>query len=670
MAVTASTCGFDLESRSRTNIKSAGSYKYIEDPSTKLLCFAYAFDDQAPKPWVPGDPEPTDLLDHIENGGEISGWNVGGFDSPFWNAIIAPQYDWPRIQVTQLNDTMARAAMMNLPQKLGDCARVLNMPEDQQKNKRGEYLINRLCKPKIRRKGGLPIEEYFVEDPELFRELAYEYCPQDVVTERALASRLVQLPERERRFWIVTQRINERGVPVDAEEIRNIQRTLEPEKRRLSQEASRIAKGAFDKLSQGDKVRSWVRSRGIDCDSLDAEHVEEFLKRKSGKDALPADVYRVIELYSAVNQTSITKYDKMLEMQCRDGTVKGGLTYHGASTGRDASRGLNVQNVAKPPRSVKKKIDIAHELLGEGDWEAANLYFGEDLIDAGVACIRGVIKAPKGYRFIDVDYSSIENRVGSWIAGHTAKLDMFRAGLDEYKTFASNTMFGVPYEDVTDEMRQFCKPIILGGIFGQGWKGMIDYAKKYGVVLEESRSQQAIEAFREEYKPVQRMWYRCGDAAIEAVQFPGKVTRAGAYLRFKYDGRFLMMQLPSGRKLRWYQPRVEKQMAPWGEMKDVVTAMGINTFTRKWQRSKIIGSSFFQSSVQATAADIMRYGCLSLEDAGYHICMRIHDEFLSLVRDGYGSVEEMVEIIRKTEPWAEGLPIDGSGWEGPRFKKD
>ncbi len=199
---------------------------------------------------------------------------------------------------------------------------------------------------------------------------------------------------------------------------------------------------------------------------------------------------------------------------------------------------------------------------------------------------------------------------------------------------------------------------------------MIDYAKKYGVTLTEEEAKKAIDLFREEYRPIQRMWYACGDAAIAAVNSPGREFPVGEHLVFKSNNRFLMMRLPSGRVLRWFRPRVEEQMAPWGEMKEVVTAMGIDTFTRKWQRSKIIGSSFYQSSVQATAADIMRHGCLSLEEAGYELRMRIHDEFLALMPNGKGSVEEMVSIIRQTPAWAQGLPIDGEGWEGPRFKKD
>jgi len=122
--------------------------------------------------------------------------------------------------------------------------------------------------------------------------------------------------------------------------------------------------------------------------------------------------------------------------------------------------------------------------------------------------------------------------------------------------------------------------------------------------------------------------------------------------------------------LRWYKPLVEMQVPPWGgDKRPVVTVMGINTFTRSWMRSKVIGSSFFQSSVQATAADIMREGCFRLEEAGYPLIMRVHDEFLAMRRKGEGSIKEMLEIISQPIDWCPDLPIAGEGWVGPRFRK-
>lgn len=653
------TAGFDMETRSLANLKRVGSYRYAEDPSTRVLCIGYAFGDEPPKLWHPKLPDPVDLLDHIERGGEVSGWNIGGFDCPVWNAVLVPQYGWPRIEIEQQIDTMAQACAMHLPQSLAECAREVGMPADKQKDKRGKYLIQRLCTPKKRRNTG---ELYFVEDETLLNEL-FDYCKQDVVAERALARRLRPLIDSERRFWQVTQRINRRGVPVDVEEVKRILHIVGREKQRLNGIAAAKANGAFSELSQLDKVKHWMRSHGVKVESLDKDAVAAMRECED----LPETVREVVELHAAVNQTSISKYSKMLEMVCDDGRIKGGIVFHGASTGRDASRGLNMQNIVRPRI---KEIDEAHEILGDGDWQWANAYYGDQTLDACVACVRGVLKAPPGMRFLDADYSSIENRVGAWLSDHKPKIEMFVKGLDEYKVFASESLYRIPYEEITKAQRQVAKSAVLGCMFGQGWRGLIEYAKGYGVELTEERSQEIVEAYRAEYKPVQRMWYACGDAAIRAVQNPGTMVIVGKYLRLLRKGAYLMMRLPSGRTLYWFQPRVEEQKTPWGEMRPVVTATGIDTFTRKWQRSRIIGSSFYQSAVQAIAADIMRKGCLDLEDAGYEIVMRIHDEYLALMPEGIGSLDEMIQIIRRVPEWAKGLPIDGEGWEGQRFRKD
>ena len=60
------------------------------------------------------------------------------------------------------------------------------------------------------------------------------------------------------------------------------------------------------------------------------------------------DVKRALELRQEGSQTSVAKYAKMMEIQ-REGRIRNTLVYHGASTGRWASRGgLNLQNIARP----------------------------------------------------------------------------------------------------------------------------------------------------------------------------------------------------------------------------------------------------------------------------------------------------------------------------------
>ena len=650
----------DYETRSACPI-SRGLWHYANDEQADVLCFAYAFDDESPKLWVPGQPNPEVLLKHISDGGKFAAWNVL-FEWHIWNYICVPKYGWPELKVEQCVDTMAFAAAMNLPQSLGPCAEALGLPQDKQKDKRGKYLIQRLCvphKPTKTRKG------IWVEDAALTQEL-HQYCLQDVVVERELSKILRPLSEFEHDVWLATQRINLRGLPVAKDEIKKTVEMVDLEKQRLNGDLKTLTKYAVSAATQVGALSDWINGRLTEAlPDMTADTVAATLARQD----ISPEVRRALEIRSNVCQTSTAKHEKLLDIVCPDGTVKGLLTYHGAGTGRWASRGgLNAQNLPRPPLG-DKDIELAHEVFDSGDYEMARVLFADQIMDAAVSTVRGVIKAPQGYEFIDADWSSVENRVGSWVAGQEDKVRMFASGLDEYKVFASQSLYDIPYEHVSKDQRQVSKSAVLGCMFGQGAKGLIEYAKGYGVDLTEERSKQIVDAYRAEYQHVAQMWWDCGDAILAATRNPGDVFTVGKYLKIRVVNNFLWMKLPSGRLLSWHSPRVELLDTPWGQKKNGVTVMGQDRFTRKWGRQKLIGSSVYQSSVQGGARDLMADALLRLEAAGYPIVLLVHDEFLSLVPEGYGSEKEFTEIMCQTPSWAKGLPLAAESWRGIRFKK-
>jgi DNA polymerase len=301
------------------------------------------------------------------------------------------------------------------------------------------------------------------------------------------------------------------------------------------------------------------------------------------------------------------------------------------------------------------------------EWETNRLIWGEDVMAAAVSSLRGVIKAPEGYEFLDADFSSVENRVASWIAGQQDKLDAFAQGMDEYKVFATS-MYGVEYEAVTVDMRQVSKSAVLGGMFGQGWKGLIDYAAPLGVALDEAKARELIDTYRAQYPEVQRTWYACGDAMLEAVRAQGVVVTVGK-LKFKVTNKFLRMLLPSGRTLSWYQPTIESREVPWGGTKPAVIVWQVNPMTKRYERKALIGSSAFQSSVQGTARDLLIHGVSSLQRAGYDVVLRVHDEVLALVREGEGDENEFGNLLCQQPAWAQDLPLAFEAWRGKRFRK-
>ena len=648
----------DYETRSACPID-RGLDNYFRDPSADVLCFAYTLGSaDEPQFWKPGMPNPQPLFDHLAAGGKFAGWNVM-FEFQCWNILCTEKYGWPELRLDQVVDTMAWAAAANLPQNLGACAEALGLPQDKQKDKRGKYLIQRLCVPHPPTKTRAGI---WVEDADLMAEL-YAYNIQDVVVDREIAAHLKPLSAYEQNVWLATQRINQRGIPVGVPDVRNIVAIVNAEKVRLNSETPSLTDGAVISVAQRGALFDWLNRNGANMPDLRGDTVEAKLKEPGLRD----DVRRVLHIRQKVSQTSTAKFDKLLEIVCADRTIKGMLAYHGASTGRYASRGgFNAQNLPRPPL---KDVDTALAILTQEDHFGAVFAYGDDLMDAAVSCVRGMLKAPPGYEFIDADFSSIENRVGVWLADQTDKVDMFAQGFDEYKTFASTSLYNVPYAQVTKDMRQMSKAAVLGCLFGQGAAGLIAYALNYGVTLTEARSLEVVTKYRTEYAKVAKLWRICGETAVKAVQNPGIAFKAGSKLRMRSNGKFLQMSLPSGRLLSWFAPEVQSLKTPWGEMRDVVTYMGVDTFTRKWSRVKLIGSSIFQSAVQGTARDLLVNGVLNLEAKGYPVVLLVHDEILSVVPRGFGSEDEYMAAMCAQPDWCLDLPIAAEAWRDVRFQK-
>jgi DNA polymerase len=285
--------------------------------------------------------------------------------------------------------------------------------------------------------------------------------------------------------------------------------------------------------------------------------------------------------------------------------------------------------------------------------------------------VRSAIVAPRGQTFVDVDFSSIENRVGVYLAGQKDKVELFRKGLDEYKVFASQSLYNVPYEEVTKEQRQISKSAVLGAMFGQGAKGLVKYAEGMGVRIDEGQAKNAVDNYRSSYWKVKELWAQCESAAIQSVENPGSPFRAGNKITLKVAKDALWMQLPSGRLICWQRPQLELLTTPWGSQKMGVTVHSQNTYTRQWSRNALIGSSIFQSSVQGTARDFLAVAMLSLEKAGYEVINSIHDEVLLLVKEqnGESALADVASIMTTPPVWAPDFPLAAEGWHGKRYRK-
>jgi DNA polymerase len=409
--------------------------------------------------------------------------------------------------------------------------------------------------------------------------------------------------------------------------------------------------------SERAQLLAWLNEKGANMINLTAETVSAMLVNTN----LDRDIKRALELRQEGSQTSVAKYAKMLEIQ-REGRIRNTLVYHGASTGRWASRGgLNLQNIARPTLDDDQIERAVDSIFGRGIGTMQELS----------SCVRSAIKADDGKVFVDVDFSSIENRVGVWLAGQKDKVELFRKGLDEYKVFASESLYRVPYDEVTKDQRQVSKSAVLGAMFGQGAKGLVKYAEGMGVKITEPQAKGAVDSYRMSYAKVKELWALCENAAIQAVENPGNPFAAGGKIVMKAAKNALWMQLPSGRLICWQRPQLELLTTPWGSEKLGVTVHSQNTYTRQWGRNALIGSSIFQSAVQGTARDCLAVAMLNLEKAGYEVINSIHDEVLLLVEEqnGESALADVVKIMTTPPAWAPDFPLAAEGWFGKRYRK-
>ena len=624
----------DFEVRSFIDLPDRGLDVYAKDESTEVICMAYSIEGGPVKLWTPATQLPQFMYDKTT---KFQGWNVM-FEWHIMKYVLGLD-----IKIEQCIDSMAIAAANNIPQALGDAAVFIN--SEHQKDTRGRYLIQKLCKP---HKG------VFNNDPELLKEL-FDYCAQDVRTEMGVTRHLRELSSNEQAIWELTQRINLRGVPVDPNELHSAVLAVVRAQDQLDNEC--VSLTGF-KPSERAKLLGWVNKMMIEpLPDLTAETVEKTLKLEH----LFKPLRRALELRQEGSQTSVAKYAKMGEIQ-DEGRIRNTLVYHGASTGRWASRGgLNLQNIARPTISdeeIESAIPAVFNAAKGSMRELSSL-------------VRSAIVAPREKTFVDVDFSSIENRVGVWLAGQNDKVELFRKGLDEYKVFASESLYHIPYDEVTKDQRQVSKSAVLGAMFGQGAKGLVKYAEGMGVKLSEVQAKNAVDGYRSSYSRVRDLWTSCENAAIEAVSNPGSPFRAYRHIVMKVAKNALWMKLPSGRLICWQRPQLELVTTPWGTTKYGVTVHSQNTYTRQWTRNQLIGSSIFQSAVQGTARDFLADSTLNIVKAGYEVINLIHDEVLLLV-DGDGSdkaLDDVIKIMTTPPKWASDFPLAAEGWVSKRYRK-
>lgn len=714
----------DFESRSQCSLEDCGSWRYSEDSTTEVLCFAFhlpGWEESRTGLWYPAnkelglvEPDDTDLMElfyWIAQGEMVEAHNAW-FERGIWTNICKT---WPLIEDRQWMCSAAKAAAHSLPRSLDDAVDALRLPI--RKDEVGSKLMKSMVKPAKWKKaeralwaiqfagcfscygkgkvkipkvqklqvceacGGSGLRPLDVPDMPVkyigtradhFR--LHEYCRTDVRAEKGLSESLPDLSPAESRIFALDQRINERGFGLDKEAIDAALDIIDELFADSNRELARLTQGAVTKATQRAKFIAWCGSMGFALDNTQGETLDAIIE--SPPEGIPPDVLTAIELTRTLGRSSTAKYVTMRDWLCRDSRAHGGLLYHGAGTGRWSGKGIQPHNF---PKGVVKGLDMvrAWEALKTRDikrvesinWGSDERPSYGDIMQVLSSALRGVIVPTQGSELFVADYAAIEARVLLWLAEDDDALDVFRQGKDIYCEMAS-AIYNRPINKKDDpDERQLGKAAVLGLGYQMGASKFVDSAATYGATITEEFAKDVVDAYRSKFWRVKEMWWAMEKAAIRATDNPGRTVRCGR-VSWVVEGDFLYVVLPSGRRLAYPDPEVRENQTPWGETRDQLTFMGVDAYTRKWKRQSTYGGSIVENIVQAIARDLMAEAMLRAEDTNlYKVVLTVHDELVAEAPVGKGDVKEFEHLTAALPDWAWGMPVEAEGWKGPRYRK-
>ncbi len=645
----------DLETYSSVDLKKCGVYAYAQSPDFEILLFAYSLDKC-----------PVRIID-IKNGEQIPPAIFSLLTDPetiktAYNAnferTCLSYYLKMQMPPEQWRCTAVHAATLGMPPTLGEVGRVLGFPEDKQKMGIGYSLIRYFCIPcKPTKANGGRTRNLPKHDPDKWNTFK-EYCKRDVEVEQQIRERLKRfpIPGNEQELWELDQRINDRGILIDRVLATKAIECDRQYGEKLMNEAIKLT--GLENPKSVAQIKKWLlEEEGEEVESLNKKSIPKLLEKIESE-----TTKRVLTLRQEMSKTSVKKYEAMLRSIGPDEKIRGLLQFYGANrTGRWAGRLVQVQNL---PQNKLPDLADARSLVREGKFDILELLY-ESVPGVLSQLIRTTFIPDKNRRFIVADFSAIEARVIAWIAGEEWRMEVFRTHGKIYEASAAQ-MFKVPVESITkgNPLRQKGKIAELA-LGYQGAKGALITMGALDMGLTEDELPELVESWRAANPHIVKLWYIFEEAAIRAVM-DKRLVQVGL-MQFSYENGLLFLRLPSGRRLAYVRPKLEREEK---FNKDGLTYEGVNQETKKWGRLKTYGGKLVENCVQAIARDCLAVAMQRLDKAGYEINMHVHDEVILNTSNGIGSLDEVSEIMGQPIEWAAGLPLRADAYETEFYRKD
>lgn len=653
----------DLETYSSVPIAKAGAQKYIQSPDFEILLFAYSLDG--------GDVQIIDLA----QGELLPQWLASALSDPqYIKHAYNASFEWGclskfmgTLPIDQWRCTMFHGLYCGYTAGLDATGKALGLPADKQKLSTGKALIRYFCVPCAPTKtNGGRTRNYPRHDPAKWA-LLKEYCIGDVTTEMEILHRLENFPvppELEKQ-WQTDVLINARGVAVDMDMVRGALWIGETTRDQLTEEA--VTLSGLDNPNSVKQLMQWLEEElDEELTDLRKDTVSRLLNGNLTNDT----ARRMLEIRQELGKTSTKKYNAIEAAVCADGRVRGLLQFYGANrTGRWAGRLVQVQNL---PRTYVEPLPLARDLVKRRETASLRALFGS-VPDTLSQLIRTSFIAEPGNALVDADFSAIEARVISWLAGESWRLDVFRTHGKIYEASASQ-MFGVPLERIKKgnpeyALRQKGKVAELA----LGYQGSTGALIKMGALdmgLTEAELPDIVNRWRDANKRIRDLWYSMEAAAVQVIQTGQPVGLRSLVLAREMDAGnnldFLTIRLPSGRKLYYAHPSLGQNQ--WG--KPSITYMGVDQTTKKWKLIETYGGKLVENCVQAIARDCLAEAIERLEAANYPVVFHVHDEVVVECTAERASLDDIAAIMGQPVSWAPDLPLGADGWVGAFYKKD
>ena len=640
----------DFETASRCDLQKQGAWKYAQDMSTFVLCLSL-------KVVTDGRPTPSRVLSERQlnaRDGELMELandptvifvaHNAGFEQGMWKFHLEPM-GYPPLPPERWHDTMAVAGMKALPLGLDALVQALELPV--KKDMDGHRLMLIMCKPD--RIGG------WSQHNDFNLERLKTYCAGDTEAQYGVYVSTMGLGPSERHTWVLDQRINQRGIKIDKEFVHACIDVLDQVRVPMTARFKELTGGL--RPTQREKVLNWVNDQGVPLGDMKKATLDAILDPDDEFDIgdfsepLPYHIHEVLTLRRSLASSSVSKLRRMLECASEfDGRVRYATQYHGARTGRDAGRLIQIQNYPRGEIGTRQGLtaDALADAILTRNLDTIRDLWGPDIFTAVISSLRSCIVPENGKILVAGDLAQVEAKNLLSMAGQHDKAEMLHSGQDAYAEMAS-LIYRKPINKTDNPLeRQVGKNCVMGNGYGLGPVG---FHNRFCAKEPFELAKLAVSTYRREFAPaVPRFWYGLWEASVAAVWCDHAKTYSHEGIEFRKEGDFLTMRLPSGRKLYYHRPRKGTTYDFEGNERPAWSFMSYQG--KKFRRHLAWHGMITADCIQGLSRDLIMSAMKKAEAAGLNTIFKVHDELVFEEFDRPDLVTTVRQIMEDIERWA------------------